>query len=104
MSWGEGRGWRLPLAPWGRGEVLAYGGGLTALAAALAPLSAWASLPPALLALFVAWFFRDPERRAPAGPALGVSPPDRRGNHVEELARADGLGGPAGQGHGLPSA
>lgn len=32
--------------------------------------------PPALATLFTAWFFRDPERSAPADPAAVVSPAD----------------------------
>lgn len=37
---------------------------------------AWYAAPPVLLALFVLWFFRDPERAIPVEPGAIVSPAD----------------------------
>lgn len=53
-----------------------YAGGLLAGAAVLTYLAGWAwALPFYILAAFCLNFFRDPERRAPAGP-VAVSPAD----------------------------
>ncbi len=46
-------------------------------------LGPWGALPPFLLALFVAFFFRDPERRSPEGEGLVLSPADGQVTTVE---------------------
>jgi phosphatidylserine decarboxylase len=86
---------RLPIARMGRCEVLLYGGGLAALAVAAALLTPLAAVVPALLALFVVAFFRDPPRRAPDGPGLVVSPADGLVTDVEELDEVPFWDGPA---------
>jgi phosphatidylserine decarboxylase len=53
---------RLPLARMGRGEVFLFGGGLSVLAVTAAFFTSYAAALPALLALFVVLFFRDPRR------------------------------------------
>ena len=60
-------------------EGIRYGAALGAAAALVGWLAGWwYALPPAVLALFMMYFFRDPERRVPAGGALAVSPADGR--------------------------
>jgi phosphatidylserine decarboxylase len=73
------------IARMGRAEVLLFGGGLTVLAGLAAFLTPYASIPPALLALFVVLFFRDPGRSIPATPGAIVSPADGVVTDVEEL-------------------
>lgn len=86
---------RLPIAPWGRAEVLVYGGALLGLAGFAGWLWPWAALPPALLAAFAVAFFRDPSRRIPTEPGVIVSPADGTVTDVTELEADDFLGGPA---------
>jgi len=58
---------------------------LAALAAALFGLW-WVAVPLLLLAAFMAYFFRDPNRVVPADEALVVSPADGRVTRVERLS------------------
>ena len=44
----------------------------------------WA-LPAVLMALFLLWFFRDPERAIPSAPGALVSPADGTVTHVSEI-------------------
>jgi phosphatidylserine decarboxylase len=53
-----------------------YGLGLLIAAAVLAHFAPWLAAPPLLLAAFVMWFFRDPERAIPSDPGAVVSPAD----------------------------
>jgi phosphatidylserine decarboxylase len=48
-------------------------------------LPAWTALLPMLLTLFMAWFFRDPERRIPEGSGIFVAPADGRIIVVEKV-------------------
>jgi phosphatidylserine decarboxylase len=61
---------------------------IPALAALLAALYGlwWLALPLLLLAAFMAYFFRDPRRDAPADESLVVSPADGRVTRIEKLS------------------
>ena len=61
---------------------------LAALAAALLGLW-WVAVPLLLLAAFMAYFFRDPNRVVPDDAALVVSPADGRVTRVERLSPGD---------------
>jgi len=62
----------------------------------LALLVHWGlALVPAILTLFVLWFFRDPERPIPAGERLVVSPADGRVMFVREVEEPRFMGGRA---------
>jgi phosphatidylserine decarboxylase len=66
-------------------EAYPFLGALAVLALILSlGFGPWAALPVALLALFVLWFFRDPERRIPSGEGLILSPADGRVTGVED--------------------
>ena len=61
---------------------------LGALASALLGLW-WAAVPLLLLAAFMAYFFRDPNRVSPDDESLVVSPADGRVTRVEKLSPAE---------------
>jgi phosphatidylserine decarboxylase len=89
--------WRghLPVARWGWAELLLCGGGAALLALALLFIFPWAAPVPALAAVFVAAFFRDPPRRTPGEPGAVVAPADGVVTDVARLERLDDFEGPA---------
>jgi phosphatidylserine decarboxylase len=86
---------RLPFARWGLAELQLTGYLLLAIAA----LGGWfhwsLAIAPAVVLLFVLFFFRDPPRRVPTEPGLLVSPADGTIVEVTKLAHDDFVGGPA---------
>lgn len=86
---------RWPFARYGTGVLVACSlimAGATALAVWLLP---WAAPIPALLLVFVLWFFRDPERVAPEGERKLLSPADGTVADVETVREDRFLGGEA---------
>lgn len=86
---------RLPFARPGLAELLLIGGGALVLSLGLAFVWWPAAIVPAVLGLFVAWFFRDPERRVPSGSGVVVAPADGKVVAIEEIDHDELLGGPA---------
>lgn len=88
--------WRdcLPFARVGLAELLLMTGACAVAAAGLAFVWPPLAAGPGLLALFFAWFFRNPRRRVPAEPGLVVSPADGKVVTVERLPHDDFVGGP----------
>jgi phosphatidylserine decarboxylase len=58
-------------------------------------LLALAAIPFFAAAGFVCYFFRDPERKPPAGGNLVLSPADGTVTHIEDVDNAPYVGGPA---------
>jgi phosphatidylserine decarboxylase len=89
--------WRdkIPLARWGLAEVQVMGWPLLLLAVLLGWYNWLLAVPPVLLLVFVAWFFRDPPRRIPPEPGVIVSPADGKVVEVTRLERDEFVGGPA---------
>ena len=93
----------MRLTAYGTGTVLACLGLAVAAAAACYgagwwaewPFLAWLGLIPAILFLWVLWFFRDPDRTVPDGAGLLVSPADGTVTHIDKVEEPDFIQGPA---------
>lgn len=89
----------LPLTPYGKRELSIAALAATLLCAGVV-LAAWkvhwailtALAVPVPLWAFVLWFFRDPERTAPAGEGLFVSPADGRVTDITPMGPEGPLG------------
>jgi phosphatidylserine decarboxylase len=86
---------RLPFARAGLAELVLLGGGFLLLAAVLSVVYWPAAIPAGILALGVAWFFRNPRRVSPTGVGLVVSPADGLVVSVEDVDYDDFIDGPA---------
>jgi phosphatidylserine decarboxylase len=89
--------WRehLPFVREGLAELGLLFGLFVALAIGLGLYRWWLAVPPAVVALLVVWFFRNPRRIAPAEAGLVVSPADGKVVAIEEVAMDEFVGGPA---------
>lgn len=97
---------RLPFARVGLAELIVMGGGFL-VAAVLFGIGASGStgaigatawilcVAAAVIAVLIAWFFRNPRRRIPSDPGVVVSPADGKVVDIEELDFDEFVGGPA---------
>lgn len=89
----------MRLAPEGRWFVVAalMTLGATAFAAWIAGMGWWLLLPGgwALIALWIVWFFRDPERSGPRGENLVLAPADGRVIAIDAVDEPTYVQGPA---------
>jgi len=87
---------KLPFARYGYRELAAFTS-VFALAAFVLGYLVWWPLAIlfGLLALFVAWFFRDPPRVVPQARGIMVSPADGTVTDIADVDDAEFIGGPA---------
>ena len=81
FTWRDG----LPFVRVGLAELILLGGGFVALAIAGAFIHPLLSIPPAVIAILVAWFFRDPHRHIPSQLGTVVSPADGKLVQIETI-------------------
>jgi phosphatidylserine decarboxylase len=86
---------RLPFARWGLAEIQIMGLPLLLLAIVGGWFHWSLAIVPAVLLLFVFYFFRDPPRRVPSEAGLLVSPADGKIVEIAKLPHDDFVGGPA---------
>ena len=86
---------KIPFAKYGYREFCVFSGGFALLA--VLGYFVWQPLvvPFAVLAGFVAWFFRDPPRSVPQEPNLVVAPADGTITDISEVENAEFIGAPA---------
>ena len=86
---------RLPFVRAGLAELML----LSVICLTLAAIAAFIFWPASLVLLgfplFLAWFFRNPQREIPQAPGLVVSPADGKIVAVEDVAHDEMIGGPA---------
>ncbi|MGD0515946.1 MAG: phosphatidylserine decarboxylase [Thermoguttaceae bacterium] len=86
---------RLPFARWGLAEMQIFGWPLLALTILAAVYVWYLAFVPGILFFLVVYFFRDPQRRVPAGQGVIVSPADGKITEVAYLDHEEFIGGPA---------